>query len=91
MLCQHGCGHDSFLIVSGPQRGRVIDDTAAMGIVLNGAEGSFLPAIWKSEGHPLPTFYQWLERSIEKEIVKVPAHRATRLARSQRKLKNSFS
>lgn len=82
MLCQHGCGHDSILIVSGRQRGRVIDDTAAMGIVLDGAEGSFLPAIWKSEGHPLPTFYQWLERSIEAEIVKLPAHRATRLARS---------
>lgn len=50
MLCQHGCGHDSILIVAGPQRGRVIDDTAAMGIVLDGAEGSFLPAIWKPEG-----------------------------------------
>lgn len=91
MLCQHGCGHDSILIVAGPQRGRVIDDTAAMGVTLDGAVGSFLPGIWTPEGHPLPTFNEWLERSIEREILKLPARRAVRLARTQRNLKKSSS
>jgi len=83
-LCEHGCGWDSYLIVAGPQRGRVVEDTAAMGVTPEEAEGSFLPGNGARDGHILPTFFEWFNRMIDLEIQMLPQHRAFRLQKQER-------
>lgn len=76
-LAEHGCGAAAFLIVAGPQAGRVIDDWILAWPVPDGAAGVFAAA-GESRSGRLPTFLEWIEHWIESSI------RALPMAREQR-------
>ncbi len=80
LLCEHGCGWDSFLILDGPLKGYVIDDLAAATSTPDGAEGVFTTS---SSGFP-HTFFEWLEDWIEKSIQNVAKERESRIEKVRR-------
>jgi hypothetical protein len=78
LLCEHGCGWDSYLIVAGSMRGHVIDDTAAVGKGLPGVLYTFAAGCGRTHSEVLPTFFEWLDDWIERSIMDLAQSRLRR-------------
>lgn len=76
-IAQIGCGAATFLIVTGPQAGRVVDEWILAAHTPDGAAGVFGPPGGGRSGQ-LPTFLEWIDHWIERSIKELPKERELR-------------
>jgi hypothetical protein len=74
MLCEHGCGWDSYLILAGPMRGHVVEDLAAAGA----PAGALAAGYGAHPDNALPTFFEWQDYWIERSMEDVESARLER-------------